>query len=357
MQSPHPGASAAGQTLASVLHQELGGEAGQPALTDVLATLVATTSDVAGLVAQGQLDTYGGPSAPAQRNASGDRQTSLDVAAQDLFVSALAQCPVAAVGSEETGPAITLNAGAPFVVTLDPIDGSSNIDINAPVGSIFSVLPTTGFENDSPAALLQPGRRQLAAGFVVYGPRTVMALTWGNGTDIYAWHPGAEEFVRIQRCVQLPADAQEYAINASNARHWDSGIRAYVSDLVNGSMGPRERDFNMRWLAALVAEAYRILLRGGIYLYPADARPAYRHGRIRMVYEANPVALLCEQAGGAATDGFRRILDLTPATLHETTPFVFGSSTKVDRVRRYLEDPPTRHEASPLFSERGLLRR
>jgi len=160
----------------------------------------------------------------------------------------------------------------------------------------------------------------------------------------------------LRHSVTLPAESPEYAINASNARHWHPGIRSYVNDLVSGTAGPRQRDFNMRWLASLVAEAYRILCRGGIYLYPADARPGYEHGRIRVVYEANPIAFVCEQAGGAATDGRTAILDLVPADLHQRTPLVFGSRGKVERVRRHLDNPLTQHEESPLFSNRGLFR-
>lgn len=154
----------------------------------------------------------------------------------------------------------------------------------------------------------------------------------------------------------MPDDSREYAINASNARHWDVGIRSYVNDLVDGSGGPRGMDFNMRWLAALVADAYRILMRGGIYLYPADERPNYRSGRLRLVYEANPVAFLCEQAGGLATDGIRPILDTQPTHLHQKTPLVFGSRLKVERVIKYLTEPFSSHEDSPLFNRRGLFR-
>jgi len=204
--------------------------------------------------------------------------------------------------------------------------------------------------------LLQCGRRLLAAGIIVYGPSTVLALTLGEGTNLYVLQPGTRHFVLVSERLSLPPDAREYAINASNARHWGPGIQAYVNDLVNGAIGPRERDFNMRWLACLVAETYRILRRGGIYLYPADARPGYAHGRLRLVYEANPVSFLCEQAGGVATDGITDILDLVPTNPHQKTPFIFGSRNKVERVRRYLLNPGPMHEKSPLFSDRGLFR-
>jgi len=344
-------------TLATVLDAWSSNDPGRKTLAAVVATLAHTSAQVGALVATSAVDSDPvDPTAASGLNASGDEQKELDLRAERLFVAALSDGDVAAVCSEESADAIRLTTGGSMVVALDPIDGSSNLDINAPSGSIFAVLPTAGFVDDPVGALLQPGRNQLAAGIVVYGPSTVMALTVGEGTDIFALDPRSRVFHRVRHRVALPADAQEYAINTSNARHWGPGVRAYVSDLVSGALGPRERDFTMRWLASLVAEVYRILLRGGIYLYPSDERQAFRHGRLRLVYEANPVALLCEQAGGAATDGVDRILDVQPTALHQRSPLVLGSRNKVERVRRYLLDPPTTHEESPLFSQRGLFR-
>ncbi len=322
-------------------------------VADIVERMAATGIRLARLIAGSPL--HGGAERSSRTNASGDDQKQLDVLAEEIFVAALAGCGVAVIGSEESEDPIPVDADGAYVLTMDPIDGSSNIDINAPIGTIFGILPRAGFD-DVADALLQSGRAQLAAGIIIYGPSTVLILTFGDGTDIYALDPESGSFLRTHRCVELSSDAREYAINASNARHWDAGIRAYVSDLVDGSVGPRAVDFNMRWLASLVAETYRILLRGGIFLYPSDERPTYRQGRIRLVYEANPVALICEQAGGSATNGLDDILDLSPADLHQRTPLIFGSRNKVDRVRRYLIDPPTVHEESPLFSQRGLFR-
>lgn len=288
-------------------------------------------------------------------NASGDDQKPLDVQAETLFVSALADADVLAVCSEETEDPVPVHADGSLVVTLDPVDGSSNIDTLAPIGTVFGVFPVDD-TRDALVSLLQPGRHQLAAGVIVYGSSTVMALTWGEGTDTYALDPDLGQFRLVRAKIELPVDSIEYAINASNARHWGPGVRDYIDDLVSGELGPRERNFNMRWLASLVGETYRILQRGGIFLYPADARPGYAEGRIRLVYEANPVAFLCEQAGGAATDGSTAILDLTPTHQHQRVPLVFGSRNKVDRVARYLEAPQDSHTRSPLFSQRGLLR-
>ena len=325
----------------------------EAAVADIVERMAATGARVARLISGSPL--HGGAERSSRTNASGDDQKQLDVLAEEIFVAALAGTGVALIGSEESEDPIRIDSDAHYVLTMDPIDGSSNIDINAPIGTIFGILPRTGFD-DPAEALLQSGRAQLAAGIIIYGPSTVLILTLGDGTDIYALDPDSDAFLQTHRRITLTSDAREYAINASNARHWDVGIRAYVSDLVDGSVGPRAVDFNMRWLASLVAETYRILLRGGIFLYPADDRPSYRDGRIRLVYEANPVALLCEQAGGSATNGFDDILDLAPVALHQRTPLIFGSRNKVDRVRRYLIDPPTIAEESPLFAQRGLFR-
>lgn len=344
-------------TLTSALDRWSAEHPDQAQVAQVVRAITEAGTRLAGLIAASPL-VAGRPEPVREQamNASGDLQKPLDVEAEALFIAALSGCDVAAVCSEETDAPIPLRAGGSYVVTLDPIDGSSNIDTNAPIGTIFAVLPVAGFEHDLDAALLQPGRRQRAAGVIVFGPATVLALTLGEGTDIYALDPRSGTFMLARRQVQVPAESQEYAINASNARHWEPGIRDYVNDLVIGAHGPRERDFNMRWLASLVAETYRILIRGGIFLYPADARPAYQDGRIRLVYEANPVAFLCEQAGGLATDGVSPILDLQPADPHQRVPLVFGSRSKVERVSRYLREPQEARQPSPLFTRRGLFR-
>lgn len=297
-------------------------------------------------------DTGCGPST----NASGDEQQPLDLFAEKLIVEALTGSAVAAICSQESATAIEVTPGGSFVVAIDPVDGSSNIDVNAPIGTIFAVLPTSGADGDASAALLQPGRNQLAAGMIVYGASTMLVLTLGAGTDVFALDPRTGCFCLVRRGIELRSNSTEYAINASNARHWGAGISEYIADLVSGEHGPREQNFTMRWLASLVAEAYRILTRGGIFLYPADRRPGYADGRIRLIYEANPISFLIEQAGGLATNGTEEILDLVPQHLHQRVPFVFGSRSKVERVRRYLLDPNLHQAESPLFSARGLFR-
>jgi fructose-1,6-bisphosphatase I len=345
------------RSLADVLASWRGESSERAAVAKVVAAIAETGTQLARLVAASLLNPGDAEPLPdGSLNASGDASKPLDLTAEDMFVAALTGASVLAICSEETADPILLTAGGELVVALDPIDGSSNIDINAPIGSIFAILPTAGFDDDAMGALLQPGRRQVAAGIIVYGPSTVLALTLGEGTNLYVLDPLSRVFRLVYERVSLPPDAREYAINASNARHWSPGIKAYVNDLVNGAIGPREQDFNMRWLASLVAETYRILRRGGIYMYPADARPAYAKGRLRLVYEANPVSFLCEQAGGVATDGLVDILDIIPTDPHQKTPFFFGSKNKVERVRRYLTNPGPEHEKSPLFSDRGLFR-
>ena len=346
---------AAGTPLADVLEGWSGDDAQRRAVADTVARLAAATARIAALVEVAPLRADALPEVTGRGNASGDDQKPLDVAAERIVLEELRDSAVAAVASEESEHPVAVTAGAPLVVTTDPVDGSGNIDINAPIGSIFSVLPVDGYEDDPGRALLQTGRAQLAAGFAVFGPSTMLVLTLGEGTDTYLLDPGTRQYVLLEHGVQVAPDAPEYAINASNVRHWAPGIRSYVGDMVDGATGPRARDFNMRWLAALVAEAYRILLRGGIYLYPADARPGYESGRLRLVYEANPVAMVFEQAGGAATNGLTPILDMVPTHHHQRVPLVFGSTTKVDRVRRYLSEIRP-HETSPLFGSRGLFR-
>jgi fructose-1,6-bisphosphatase I len=345
---------APGTPLTEILAGWASGDGGRQVVADTAARLAAATARISALVEVAPLR---GDELPEvqEENASGDAQKPLDVAAEQIVLDALVGSAVAAVASEESEDPIPVTGAGTLVVTTDPVDGSGNIDINAPIGSIFSVLPTVGFEGDPGRALLQTGRAQLAAGFAVFGPSTILVLTVGEGTDSYLLDRERGEYVLLHQGMRVAPDAQEYAINASNVRHWAPGIRNYINDMVSGATGPRALDFNMRWLAALVAEAYRILLRGGVYLYPSDARPGYEHGRLRLVYEANPVALVFEQAGGAASDGLTPILDKVPTGHHERTPLVFGSAAKVDRVRRYLTEVRP-HDTSPLFGSRGLFR-
>ena len=257
-------------------------------------------------------------------NADGDTQKKLDVIADEIVLDALRGTAAAAYLSEEREEAIPLDPDGGLIIACDPLDGSSNIGVNVSVGTIFSVLPADGGD-------LQPGRAQLAAGFFVYGPQTTLLLTTGSGTASFRMDDEGR-FVMISENVRIPLEASEFAINASNRRHWPAPITRYVEGCLAGADGPRGHDYNMRWVASLVAETWRIISRGGVFLYPADARKGYAAGRLRLVYEAAPVAMLVEQAGGRATDGVRDIMDITPDGLHQRVPLVFGAKNEVEAV-------------------------
>ena len=278
---------------------------------------------------------------------------SLDAIADETFMDALAQAPVAVIGSPMRECPVILDESAPLAIALHPLDGWQQIDTNASIGALIALLPCEG---DPRVALLQPGHRQLAAGFVIYGPQTCLAMTLGEGTDIYLLNRDERRFHRVETRVEIPADSSEYAIDAANYRHWDAAIQAYVDDKVAGADGPGGRNFNMHWIASLVAEAYRILIRGGIYLSPGDRREGFERGFLRLIHEANPLAMIIEQAGGLATDGEDRILDIQPQELDQRVPFVFGSSTKVERVKAFHKGTLPLGERSPLFGRRGLFR-
>lgn len=288
---------------------------------------------------------------PGAANAAGDIQTWLDMEADRIFTAAAWQANIAVMASEERAESLPMHKGGTLALAVDPLDGSSNVETNASIGSIFSLLPATG-----ETSFAQPGRHQLAAGTIVYGPRCQMILTLGRGTRSFAYSSSFGGFVEDPRDGPIPEKTCEFAINASNYRHWDEELRLYVDDCLAGADGPRGKDFNMRWTASMVAEVSRILRRGGVYLYPSDARRPCREGRLRLLYEAMPVAFIVEQAGGAATDGIRPLLDIVPSTLHQRVPVVFGSAHEVRRIARYLTDPSSIGERSPLFGRRSLFR-
>lgn len=351
----HQTESAVGAPLGAVLENWAGED---PNRRDVAATLIALERGLvalSGRIARGALD--GDMGEVLHAGEAGEGQKKLDVLADDLVISALRGGPVAAVASEEDDLPVLLDEAAPLLVALDPLDGSSNIDTNLSVGTIFSVLPRRpGIHPASVESFLQSGRDQLAAGYAIYGPHTALLITVGDGTMHFVLDPVSQSFRLVEARVEIANGASEFAINMSNYRHWDEPVRLYIDDCLSGRDGPRERDFNMRWHASLVAEAHRIIRRGGVYLYPADSRKGYGRGRLRLLYEAFPVAFLMEQAGGLATDGVDPIVDLTPKSLHERVPLVFGSRDKVDTVARYHVGPSRLAERSPLFGRRGLFR-
>ena len=271
-------------------------------------------------------------------NVQGEAQKKLDVVANEVLVEANEWGgQLAAMVSEEMdGPYIVPNhyPRGQFLLLMDPLDGSSNLDVNGTVGTIFSVLRYADDDREpDEKSFLQPGARQVAAGFALYGPATVLVLTVGNGTVGFTLDKELGSFVLTEPAMRIPEDTQEFAINASNARNWEPPIKRYIDECLAGKSGPRGCDFNMRWVASMVGDLYRILCRGGVFLYPRDTR--HRDGRLRLMYEANPMAFIVEQAGGAATDGARRILDLQPTALHQRAGVVMGSKNEVERVASY----------------------
>lgn len=309
--------------------------------------------EISALVARGPL--AGELGAEQGDNADGDTQKALDLIANDLIIEAIQAAPVACLVSEELEKPFPIKKGAPLYVATDPLDGSSNIDTNVSVGTIFSILPTIPDENDE-CRLLQAGTEQLAAGYVIYGPQTSMVLTLGDGTMIFTLDPRTGEYRLTTADTSVHPDTTEFAINSSNSRQWDGHIKAYVDDCLRGEEGPHGANYNMRWVASLVAECHRILSRGGIFLYPGDIRHGYAAGRLRLVYECNPIAFLIEQAGGSASTGTQRVMEIQPTDIHERVPMIFGSVHEVELVEQYYADLNPYHERPQLFGNRSLLR-
>jgi fructose-1,6-bisphosphatase I/sedoheptulose-1,7-bisphosphatase len=251
-----------------------------------------------------------------------------------------------------------------YLLVFDPLDGSSNIDVNVSVGSIFSILRAPQGVVDSgrdaiEADFLQPGTAQVAAGYAIYGPVTMLVLTVGSGVVGFTLDPSLGEFKLTHPDIRVPAESQEFAINTSNSRFWEPPIKRYVDECLAGKTGPRAKDFNMRWIASMVAEAHRILMRGGVFMYPRDTKDLSKPGRLRLLYEANPVGFVMEQAGGRASNGRTSVLEVEPESLHQRIGLVFGSKNEVERIERYhaeYDAGTDKPYSSPLFNERSLYR-
>ncbi|WP_322096505.1 class 1 fructose-bisphosphatase [Pelagibius marinus] len=344
-------ASPVGMSLPAYLAETGAAAPRLQAAAETVAALATAAVEIAKLTAKGPLAGALGEATGAA-NADGDVQKALDVQANELVLSALHDAPVAYFASEEEDAILTLAPDAPVAVAVDPLDGSSNIDVNVSIGTIFSIFPTN--PEGATASFFRPGEEQLAAGYFVYGPHTALVLTLGQGVDLFVLDPDDHEFRLARSGLTIPAAATEFAINASNSRHWFPPIRTFIDDCLEGAEGPRGKNFNMRWVASLVAETHRIFSRGGVFLYPADRRPGYEKGRLRLIYEAAPIAFLAEQAGGAATDGIERILLKVPGELHQRTPLVFGCAERVHLIVGYHVEPTLVRDTPPLFRERGL---
>ncbi|OGO58133.1 MAG: fructose-bisphosphatase [Chloroflexi bacterium RBG_16_69_14] len=294
-------------------------------------------------------------------NVQGEDQAKLDVLANEIF---LRTCEwggtLAAMVSEELEDVYHIPEEFPrgrYLLAFDPLDGSSNIDVNAPIGSIFSVLTCPEGVTDADAAsFLQPGSRQVCGGYAIYGPTTMLVLSFGRGVHAFTLDREIGEFILTHTDIRIPEQTSEFAINSSNARFWEPAVGRYVDECLAGRGGPRGKDFNMRWVASLVADTHRILMRGGVFLYPRDDRDGGRSGKLRLLYEANPIGFVIEQAGGRASTGFGSILDVQPVDVHQRTGLVFGSRDEVERIERYHRDHNERLYDAPLFGSRGLFR-
>ena len=273
-------------------------------------------------------------------NVQGEVQKKLDIIANEVLIEANEWGGhLAAMASEEMNNIYLIPNRYPrgeYLLLIDPLDGSSNIDVNVSIGTIFSVLKMPeGDRGVEEGDFLQPGKCQVAAGYCVYGPQTTLVLTVGDGVAMFTLDREMGSFVLTQDAVQIPADTREFAINMSNMRHWDAPVKRYIDECLAGKDGPRAKDFNMRWVASMVADVHRIMTRGGIFMYPWDKREPNKPGKLRLMYEANPMAWLIEQAGGAATNGRERIMDVQPTQLHERVSVILGSKNEVDRVTQY----------------------
>jgi fructose-1,6-bisphosphatase I len=304
-------------------------------LQDLLLAVVNTCSTLSHEVAQGAL--IGLLGSAGSGNVQGEVQQKLDIIANDQLIDGVKRCKsLAGLASEEMELPVAVQGTGDYLLLFDPLDGSSNIDVNVSIGTIFSIL-----KKQDPSAPLQTsdfllsGRHQVAAGYVVYGPQTTMALTLGDGVVMFTLNKETGEFLLIKDAVTISPSTKEFAINMSNMRHWADPVRRYVEECLAGTTGARDKDFNMRWIASMVADVHRVLSRGGIFMYPWDKRDPKKAGKLRLMYEANPMSFLVEQAGGASINGTQTIMDLQPTGLHERVSVMLGSKEEIDRLKQY----------------------
>jgi fructose-1,6-bisphosphatase I / sedoheptulose-1,7-bisphosphatase len=348
-------------TLSKFLIQQLTDIPGASDLGALLVDVAAAVKAIAAMTAKGALGGYLGEH--GSRNVQGEAQQKLDVLAHEVMVRS---CEwgglLAGMVSEELAEPYAVPGEyqrGRYLLVFDPLDGSSNTDVNVSVGTIFSVLRHEEQAPPGAGHYLQHGQRQVAAGYAIYGPATMLVITVGKGTHGFTLDREIGNFILTHPDLQIPADTSEFAINTSNARFWEPPVHRYVSECQAGKSGIRSRDFNMRWIASLVAEVHRILMRGGVFMCPKDTRDNNRPGRLRLLYEANPISFLVEQAGGRASTGSQRLMEVSPQTLHQRIPLILGSRNEVERIERYHAEylsGTDRPFTSPLFNERSLLR-
>jgi len=339
-----------------LIEEQRRGNQGGNAFTALVNDVRLACKRISTLIGKGALS-----DAPAD-NIQGERQTRLDIMANEIFVRTNEWGgQLAGLVSEETSGPYPIPSGFPrgrFLLLFDPLDGSSNIDVNVAVGSIFSVLKCPdGVSEPQESDFLQPGCTQVCAGYAIYGPSTMLVLTTGNGVNGFTLDREIGEFMLTHPGLRIDEHTCELAINASNSRHWEPAVRRYVNECLAGKSGPRERDFNMRWIASLVAETHRILMRGGVFMYPRDRKDLTRAGRLRLLYEANPIGFIIEQAGGRASTGVTPVLEVIPESLQQRIGFVFGARAEVERIERYHRDHNDFEFDAPLFGTRGLFTR
>lgn len=339
------------ENLADFLSEQ---QTGEPLLCLLLA-ISNICINIAEMTAQGALASI--TEKLDSQNIQGETQTQLDVLSNDLFIDGLRNCDVVAgLASEEMDDVVNIRA-AQYLVAFDPLDGSSNVAVNVSVGSIFSVLNAPASRMPTESDYLQPGNQQVAAGYALYGPATMLVLTIGKGTHGFTLDSAAKTFVLTHANMQVAETTSEFAINASNERFWEAPIERYVGECKAGKEGVRGRDFNMRWVASMVADVHRILLRGGIYLYPRDSKKPIKAGRLRLMYEASPMSFLAEQAGGKSSTGSTRVMDIVPEGVHQRVPIMIGTAQEVSLVECYTQshDSGDTHRGfSQLFGDRSL---
>ncbi len=335
-------------------------------LNALLLDVAIACKGIARAVAQGELGVDPG-SANADAgdvNVQGEVQKRLDVISNQMFLRQTEWSGnLAGMASEEMAQPYPIPARYPrgkYLLVFDPLDGSSNLDVNGAVGSIFSILrapqEVVGAHRDlTEADFLQPGTCQVAAGYALYGPVTMLVLSVGSGVVGFTLDAHIGEFKLTHPNIAVPEDANEFAINTSNSRFWEPPVKRYIDECLAGRSGPRGKDFNMRWIASMVAEAHRILMRGGVFMYPRDTKDPSKPGRLRLLYEANPIGFIMEQAGGRASTGRQNVLGVAPSSLHQRIGLVFGSRNEVERIERYHQEP-ARKAPAPLFAERSLFR-
>ncbi len=325
-------------TLRQFLLKQQGDDSKQPKLTAAMEDIAQATRKIAYLVSRGALGGALGSADTA--NVQGETQKKLDIISNEVLLESLTWSGNwAGLASEEMDhalPARPGTEGGPYLCLFDPLDGSSNIDINGSIGTIFSILRCPeGVSEPGDKDFLQPGSTQVAAGFVLYGPATVMVLTTGNGVNEFTLDTGSGDYLLTRPAMQLAADTNDFTVNMSNQRYWAAPMQRYVDECMQGTDSPRGLHFNMRYVGSMVADVYRVLINGGIFLYPWDSKDKDKPGKLRLLYEANPMSFIIEQAGGASSTGLERIMDIQPEQLHQRCPVVLGSKNEVERVVTY----------------------